>query len=250
MDRRLDLCAVRARAGFFVLLAGLATLASGCGKDIPQTEVTIDSAPESGATVLVEGGVTAVTPATLRGLPEGQLNILLKMERYRDTEDEIRVEAGEPQKFVIEMEPLVGYLTIESEPSGAEVTLDDAVIGTTPIKKYAVGIGEHKYRLTYPNHYPYESEVLDVKTDHEYGVNTKVNLKPQEGILRLSSKPTAATIWLAGTLVINDWMTRRPSWPVAPVMAMVMGNSVSGVDPPQIAPYLRKRRTYKNVSVK
>lgn len=197
-DERLSLCALRARLGFLVLLSVLVTLAGGCGKELPQTEVTIDSAPESGATVLVEGGVTAVTPATLRGLPEGQLNILLKMERYRDTEDEIQVEAGEPQKFVIEMEPLVGYLTIESEPTGAEVTLDDAVIGTTPIKKLAVGIGEHQYRLTYPNHYPYESEVLDVKTDHEYGVNTKVNLKPQEGILRLSSKPTAATIWLNG----------------------------------------------------
>ena len=67
------------------------------------------------ATVLVEGGVTAVTPATLRGLPEGQLNILLKMERYRDTEDEIRVEAGEPQKFVIEMENAAAYGSIKIE---------------------------------------------------------------------------------------------------------------------------------------
>lgn len=192
----LDSCAVRAGRG--LLVATMLMLLGGCGERVPETEVTIDSAPESGATVLLEGGLTGVTPATFKGLPEGQLNILLKMERFRDTEDEIRVEAGAPQRFVIEMEPLVGYLTIESEPEGAEVLLDDAVIGKTPIKKYAVGIGEHKYRLSYPDYYPYESEVMDVKTDHQYGVNTKVNLKPQEGKLRVASKPTAASIWLNG----------------------------------------------------
>ncbi len=60
MDRRLDLCAVRARAGYLVLLVGLATLAGGCGKEIPQTEVTIDSAPESGADAQV--AISATVP--------------------------------------------------------------------------------------------------------------------------------------------------------------------------------------------
>lgn len=176
----------------------LGALLSGCGDGAPETEVTIDSSPESGATVLVEGGTTIVTPATLRGLPEGQLNILLKKERFRDTEDQIRVEAGPPQKFVIEMEPLVGYLTLETDPTGAEVRLDDKLIGTTPLTKFPVGVGEHKYTLSLKNYYPYTSDVLDVKADHQYGDNVKVKLKPQEGVLRITSKPTAATIWLNG----------------------------------------------------
>ena len=195
---RAGLRVVRGRGAAYLLGSVLLGVLAGCGEKVPETEVTIDSAPESGATVLVEGGITAVTPATLRGLPEGQLNILLKMERYRDTEDQIRVEAGPPQSFVIEMEPLVGYLTVESEPTGAELTLDGEVIGITPVKKYPVGVGEHKYALSLPNHYPYESEVINVQSDHQYGLNTKIKLKPQEGRLRLSSKPTAATIWING----------------------------------------------------
>jgi len=178
--------------------AVLMVVLGGCGEELPETEVTIDSAPESGATVLVEGGISAVTPATFRGLPEGQLNILLKMERFRDTEDQIRVEAGPPQTFVIEMEPLVGYLTVESEPTGAELRLDGEVIGITPVKKFPVGVGEHQYSLSLPNYYAYESEVINVQSDHQYGLNTKIKLKPQEGRLRLSSKPTAATIWING----------------------------------------------------
>jgi hypothetical protein len=188
----------RARRGSFALGVVLLALLGGCGGRQPETEVTIDSAPESGATVLLEGGLTAVTPATLKGLPVGQLNILLKKERFRDTEDQVTVEAGPPQTFVIEMEPLVGYLTVESEPEGAEVRLDGEVIGTAPITKHPVGIGEHRYTLSLPNHYPYESEVIEVLSDHQYGGNTKIKLKPQEGVLRLTSKPTSASIWLNG----------------------------------------------------
>lgn len=181
-----------------VVIAVFPVVLSGCGGGPPATVVTIDSAPESGARVLVEGGVEAVTPVTLNGLPEGQLNILLKMDRYRDTEDQIRVVAGEPQKFVIEMEPLVGYLTVESEPEGAEVTLDGSVIGKTPIKKHPLPVGEHRYALSLPNFHPYESDVINVQSDHQYGEKTKVILKPQEGRLRITSKPTAASIWLNG----------------------------------------------------
>ena len=198
MEHCLDLRALRAGRGCFLLAACVLLVLGGCGGGGSETVVTIDSAPESGATVLVEGGVTVVTPATLRGLPEGQLNIFLKMERYRDTEDQIRVEAGVPQTFVIEMEPLVGYLTVESEPAGAEVRLDDKAIGITPIKRFPVGVGKHQYTMALPNYYPYTSEELEVLSDRQYGDNTKIKLKPQEGRLRIVSKPTAATIWLNG----------------------------------------------------
>lgn len=182
-----------------VLALLLLLLVAGCGEKQANTVVTIDSAPESGAEVLIEGGRRVVTPATVEGLPEGRLNILLKMERYRDTEDEIRVVAGQPQTYVIEMEPLMGYLTVDSEPAGAEVILDETQrIGLTPIRKYPVGIGEHSYTVTLDNYYPYASDVIDVKADHQYGNNTIINLKPQEGRLVVTSTPTNATIWLNG----------------------------------------------------
>ncbi len=171
----------------------------GCAEPVPETVVTIDSAPESVATLLLPGGVEETTPATLRGLPPGSLDILLKRENYRDTEDVIRIEEGPPQSFVIEMEPLVGYFTVTSTPPGADVILDgDTRIGKTPIQLHPVRIGEHQYEVQLDNFYGYKSDVIDVKADHQYGLNTTVALKPQEATLLVTSRPTGADIWLNG----------------------------------------------------
>lgn len=172
---------------------------SGCEDSAPNTMITIDSAPESGATLLIEGGIEKTTPAIIQGLPPGPLNILLTRDNYRDTEDVIRVEVGPPQSFVIEMEPLVGYLTVTSKPVGAEVILDGSeLIGRTPLKKYPVKIGEHRYEVRLKDYYTYTSDVMDVKADYQYGLNTTVELKPQEGKLLVTSRPTGASIWING----------------------------------------------------
>ncbi len=171
----------------------------GCADPVPETVVTIDSAPESGATLLLPGGIEKTTPATLRGLPPGSLDVLLKQENYRDTEDVIRIEEGPPQSFVIEMEPLVGYLTVTSTPPGADVILDgETRIGKTPVQKHPVRIGEHQYEVRLDDFYAYKSDVIDVKADHQYGLNTTVALKPQEAKLLVTSRPTGADIWLNG----------------------------------------------------
>lgn len=173
----------------------------GC-EPAQKTVVTIDSAPESGATLLIAGGSTRTTPATIEGLPPGPVDVLLKLENYRDTEDTIRVEVGPPQSFVIEMEPLVGYLTVTSEPVAADVILDGGEpIGVTPLKKYPISVGEHQFEVRKENFYSYTSDVLDVKADHQYGASTSVQLKPQEGKLLVVSKPSGADIWINGAKV-------------------------------------------------
>lgn len=186
-------------AGGLPLVLLFLVVLAGCGGKKANTVVTIDSAPESGATVLIEGGHEAETPATIEGLPPGRLHVLLKLDRYRAAEDEIEVVAGESRSYVIELEPLVGYLTVDSEPAGAEVFLDGTRrLGFTPVRKYAVGIGEHAFEVELENYYTYQSDVIDVQADHQYGNNTKINLKPQEGRLLVTSTPTGATIWLNG----------------------------------------------------
>ncbi len=180
-----------------LLLVGL--VSGGCGES-EMTVVTIDSAPESGATVLIAGGIEETTPATITGLPVGPVTLLLKREGYRDTSDQITLEMGPPQSFVIEMERLVGYISVTSTPPGADVILDDGErIGQTPIKKFPLPMGMHSYQVRLENYYPYFAEPFEVRADHQYGLNTSIQLKPQEGRVLVTSRPTGAEIWLSGS---------------------------------------------------
>lgn len=185
------------------LIAGV-----GCGpaKETGSTPaVTIDSAPEQGASVMIQGVERGVTPLTLEGLPLGWNDVLLKMDRYKRTADRIEIKAGEPQTFVIQMEPLVGYLSLESDPVGAEIILDgNTSAGKTPLFKHPLRIGDHTYELKMENYYPI-SETLNVEEDFQY--EFKHQLKPMEATLNVLSRPTGATIRLNN----QDQMKRTPS---------------------------------------
>ncbi len=192
----------RLGVGVLCLVGSLALLFAGCPSSEPDTVIMIDSTPESGATLFIAGGIEKTTPAMIAGLPPGPVDILLKRENYRDAEDTIQVVAGgPPQSFVIEMEPLVGYLTVTSSPPGADVYLNgEEHIGQTPLKKYPVPIGEYTYDVRLADYYPYSSEALEVVVDRQYGTNTTIRLKPQEATLLVTSKPTGAGIWINGAL--------------------------------------------------
>jgi len=185
-----------------VLIPFLVLIAAGCGKEQQPSataHITIDSQPEQGAMVMVEGIERGTTPVVLENMPPGWIEVLLKKDRYKKASDRIEVKAGQSGKFVIEMEPLVGYLTVESDPPGAEVILtkDSKVLGKTPIFRTALPIGDYEYQISLPNYYP-QTETISVQEDFQY--DRKYILKPMEATLSVLSQPTGAAIWLNNQL--------------------------------------------------
>jgi len=184
--------------GWVFAAAVVLVLAAGCGRGEQKargTQIIIDSQPEQGATVMIEGIERGLTPVTLSGMPPGWIEVLLKKERYKKAADRIQVKEGQQEKFVIAMEPLVGYLTVESEPAGAEVTLlkDGKSLGNTPLFRIALPIGEYQFDIKLPNYYP-QTETITVKEDFQY--DRKYILKPMEATLSVLSQPTGASIWI------------------------------------------------------
>lgn len=175
----------------------LLLLVAGCGKHAgtaKTTRITIDSAPEHGASVMVEGVERGPTPVVIEGLEPGWVDVLLKKDRYRRAVDRVEVKTGSNDTFTIQMEPLVGYLTVESEPLGAEVRLSNGtVLGQTPIVHRAMPVGEYSYELKLPDHYP-QQETLTIQEDFQY--ERRYILKPMEGSLSVLSQPTGALIRL------------------------------------------------------
>ncbi len=154
-------------------------------------DVTINSSPEQGATVVVFGEERGETPLTLTNLPPGSLEVILKKERYQRTVETLLLRPGEHAEYTIELKHLQGYISFETEPTGADVYLDGTKIGKTPIFRYPVNIGHRTYKLQLENYYPVESD-LEVREDFQYPI--KYVLKPIEGTLNILSRPTGGNV--------------------------------------------------------
>jgi len=192
MPSSYDVLFRRAAAGAACVLWAVVLSACGNGEEeLSNTLVTIESSPEQGAKVMVDGREYGETPVAIEGLDPGLLDVMLKKPDYRVATDRIRVQEGPAQTFVIEMEPLTGQLSIESDPSGAKVFIDGEFVRETPLVAYDLPVGEHTYELRLENYYAVEN-TLEVQKDYRY--EKRHELKPKEGTILVTSRPTRAQI--------------------------------------------------------
>lgn len=179
------------------LVLGVAVAAlSGCGgpEEAVSARVTIESTPENGAIVTIAGRSYGETPVTLTDIPAGTTYVQLTKEGYKRTSERIQIPATGEVTLTIALDPLVGQLSLESEPSNASVYLDGIEhIGETPIRNYPVAVGEHTYELRLENHVTTIRD-LTVEQDHRYTF-THI-MEPMLAQLRVFSRPSGAAIRL------------------------------------------------------
>lgn len=91
--------------------------------------------------------------------------------------------------------PLAPLLRVTSTPSGANVYIDDANVGKTPVE-IEVAPGTHRIRVTRENYIPQE-ETLSVTKDTQI----HFDLKPNWGLLTIYSSPSGAEVIVDGNVV-------------------------------------------------
>ncbi|MBI2424767.1 MAG: SUMF1/EgtB/PvdO family nonheme iron enzyme [Candidatus Hydrogenedentes bacterium] len=185
-----------------IVLAGMVLLLSlsGCGggnSGAHNTRVTIDSNP-TGAELIVAGQMYPSTPVTIEGLVPGFNDVVLMKENFKTTDDQIEVVEGKDDTFVIDLDPLVGYLSIDSDPMGAEVWLNgEERIGLTPMVKYPLPVGDYTYQIRMENFYPLD-ESVSIGIDDQY--SKRSTLVPMESELAVLSRPGGASIFINNQL--------------------------------------------------
>ena len=187
---------LRTACCMLLALAGAVGVLSGCGgRSEPESyaTITIDSAPEQGASVLMYGVEHGETPVTITDVAPGEYEVVLRLDRYRRKFEEISVTKEPEQSFVVEMEPITGTLTITSSPEGAEVLLDGEVIGETPIYRHVLQVGEYSYTVNHPHAYPVENTFT---LEDGFNMEFSHQLRAMEAELHVHSRPSSADIWL------------------------------------------------------
>ncbi len=157
--------------------------------------VTIQSEPE-GAEVELNGQKVGTTFGTYQGSHyAGEYTLTLRKDLYHPTSKSFDLKAGEVMDIPkIILKPRFGYWQISSNPSSADIYLDEKHIGQTPLNKEKIPSGDHTLRLAI-NKYKTHQETFVIKDGDE--PNFDVTLKPNFALLEINSAPeTGATVFI------------------------------------------------------
>ncbi len=142
---------------------------------------------------------TGVTPDTLKPLEAGNYNIDFSLTSYRDTTVAVSLSIGQTKTSNVIMtfyEPR-GSISLSSNPSGAEIYLDDVDMQiTTPNNLSKLEAGEYKITLQLAGYYD-STFTATVNEDQNTTVPT-IDLRklPAIGDVVINSDPEGASIYL------------------------------------------------------
>ena len=150
----------------------------------------------AGATALVNGvAVSGVTPLTVVNLPPGAYNVSLSLENYVTYNKSVIVYNGKNTILNQALTYYFGSLALNSRPSGASVSVNDAPVGVTPKTLSNLNPGKYNVSFTLADYLVY-----NVSATVNSGLTTTLNptLVWVYGNLSVTSTPTGASVTVDG----------------------------------------------------
>ncbi|MFH0882505.1 MAG: PEGA domain-containing protein [bacterium] len=161
--------------------------------------LTVTSTPP-GAEIQVDGVNWGKTPTSKDQVLSGQHTVHVSLSNFFSQERNIVIIDGQSQSEPFLLSPSVGFLSVESFPSGAEVVIADSALnlGKTPIKHIPLNPGSYTLQLSYLDYEVFE-QTVPVTLAGTPSVSAKLLRKA--GHIRVSSMPSNAAIFLDGEQV-------------------------------------------------
>ena len=166
---------------------------------IPLPGVLILETQPEGATVVIDGQILGTTPLTLKDFAAGEVTFELSAKRYLTVEDVITVEGRDiTQRYSKDLIPGWARVSIDTVPEQIEFSIDGQRLAKTG-DILELMAGSQQLTLSAPG---YVNRIIDVdaiaNSDLDLGT---VELVAAEGILRLTSKPSGASVTRDGQFV-------------------------------------------------
>ncbi len=103
---------------------------------------TLSSDP-AGATVLINGTLAGMTPLTLAGLPSGQYSLRLEKNGFQPAIQTLQVPSPNNAQHLKLQSCGTARLSVNIQPVGAEVLLDNEFVGHVPLRDLSISVGKH-----------------------------------------------------------------------------------------------------------
>lgn len=200
-------------SGYPCLLAALLVLAGLAAPVLAQEEtglVRVTSSP-GGALVYIDGEYRGVTPtgsdapSAIEVTADTDHAVRLVKKGYRDYTTSFSVGAGQFRDISATLARIgqtstFGTIAVRSTPGGAEVYIDGAYYGTTPVQSGSpllqnVNAGVHRVSVQKDGYTTY-STTVDVASGDRRDVQATLSVDQEDGAIRVSTVPNGATVTL------------------------------------------------------
>jgi hypothetical protein len=153
----------------------------------------VDSTP-GGSEVIIKGEVKGTTPALVTDLPLGDYQIEIRTAGLPPRLVTVELVDRKPVREHVRHAPRVA---VNSYPPGAEIVVDNELIGTAPLTLSEIPEGSHKITARLKEYDSQEKVILLTP-----GLNDAIefNLEKNSGTLVLDTEPALVQVFVDGTL--------------------------------------------------
>jgi hypothetical protein len=154
----------------------------------------ITSQPD-GAKVLLDGQEQGPTPMSLQKIEPGQHLLEVRKDGFYAQRRTVSLFKSEKKTEEFKLEPLKGLVIVQTSPEGAEVDVDGAFRGKTPLLLTDLSMGDHAVVLRTEG---YQPRKLALPIKDRVPVKLVTDLASDSATLNLSSEPAGASVLLNG----------------------------------------------------
>lgn len=156
----------------------------------------VDTGPVINAQVFIDDTARGITPAVIGEIAAGEHRLRVSADRYFSFEDTIMIEGLDHEQLVsLLLKPAWADVTFVAEPAGADVFVDEELLGQTPLTTGIVQ-GSHRVRIQLAGFKPWQNEI-DVTANSAMNF-TGIRLQPADAVVFLVSEPPRANVTVDG----------------------------------------------------
>jgi len=211
----------------FLLLMFLGLTACDQKKEIPTGELFVLTSP-SGAKVEANGQLVGLSPIVGEAIPSGTTLLTIQKEGYHTEYVSLQMVTDSKLSREIDLRPLTGLVLIRSNPSGANVTIEDVYKGKTPLALHDLPIGEYRAELQLLG---YNDKEIEFEIEDRIPMSRDVDMISNSGTLVVQSNPSGATLFVDGR---NEGITPKS------IDRIEQGEREITLELPGFRPYRRK----------
>jgi DNA-binding transcriptional regulator YhcF (GntR family) len=181
---------------------------------LPQEEkeygsISVNSNPQE-ARVYLDNAYKGNTPINIRDVSTGRHKLRIKLAGYEDWVSEITVSSSRVLRVSADLKSQEeqGSISINSDPQGADIYLDDKYEGLTPLNLQDIASGEYEVKISLPGHEEWVEEVT-VSPSRTARVYAELESRPDYGSIAIYCDQKDAKVFLNGTY--KKTITKTPT---------------------------------------